>query len=68
MNINNMIKTLLGGACEKVVNDSVPGYLSSKYDREGAAINLGEADSDDPRIMGALCKACLTDEEDVRLR
>ncbi len=37
MNINKTIKFLLGKSSTQDTNDCVPSYLSSKYDREGAA-------------------------------
>ncbi len=68
MNTDNFIKALTGGVYKKTENDSVPDYLAPKYDREGAAVNLGELGNNDPRVLGALCRACLLDEEgDVRL-
>ncbi|MGH1541030.1 MAG: HEAT repeat domain-containing protein [Arenicella sp.] len=68
MNINKTIKFLLGKSSTQDTNDCVPSYLSSEYDREGAAFHLGELGVNSPQILGALCKACLQDaEEDVRL-
>jgi HEAT repeat protein len=68
MNIENSIKMLLGEINTNLVNDPVPDYLAQKYDRQGAAINLGESSSDDPKVIEALRKASTSDEEeDVRL-
>jgi hypothetical protein len=46
----------------------VPDYLSKKYDKEGAAMLLGEIEQISLLGIGALIKSSLTDEEeDVRL-
>jgi HEAT repeat protein len=58
---------LLGEINTNIENDRVPDYLAAKYDREGAAIELGESSSNDPKVIQALSKACISDEEeDVR--
>ena len=68
MNIDNSIKMLLGEINTNLANDPVPDYLARKYDRQGAAINLGESSSNTPEVIEALRKACMSDEEeDVRL-
>ena len=59
---------LLGEINTNLTNDAVPDYLAQKYDRQGAAINLGKSSCDDYKVIEALRKACMSDEEeDVRL-
>ena len=68
MNKKELIDVLLLEKKVEYTNDCIPAYLSEKYDREAAAIALGKLALDEPDVLGALCKACVTDEEeDIRI-
>lgn len=70
MSEKELILVLLGRGDSVIhLDDSVPSYLSAKYGREGAALNLGDLEPTNCAVVAALARAAVLDEEeDVRSR